>query len=183
MPTVAQIVSLYPIAQYLCQNDIDDNGLYAKGVNVQLPQKIRNIGDSVARIYNADPTDETLPLTANYLWTLCGKWGQQAQSVTQSAGSIPSITPSAGLPEPLDWIVSPTSSPLANGDTTVTFDGTGGLPDLRGYNISFIRGGLVQYTTDPGDGSTYYSWDRTNAVFTISAAANTGEQLRIEILS
>lgn len=175
-------MSLYPIAQYIAANDIGRNGLYAKGVNAQLPQKIRNIGDSIKFIYDRTPSDETLTETCNYLWTLCGIYGQKAQVVTQTSGSISPITPISSLPQPIDWIVSGSSSgtaPLATGDTTVTFDGTNGMPDLRGYNMDFFRGGIPQYTTNPGDGSTYYGWNRVTGEFTISSAAALGEPMRI----
>ncbi len=184
MPTVAQIVSLYPLAQYLSANDIQRKGLYAGGTNVLLPQKIRNIGDSVRRIYDATPNDDTLQLTANFLWTLCGIYGQQAQVVTQSSGTVSPITPPTSLlPYPIDWIVSGTASgtaPLATGETTVTFDGSNGMPDLRGYNMDFFRGSILQYTTATTDGSTYYSWNRGSGLFTLfNGAAQPTEQMRI----
>lgn len=81
MPSISEIISLYPIAQYLAANDLPKRGLYAGGKNILLPQKIYNIGKTVERIYDADPNDSTLPLTANFLWTLCGIYGEQAASV------------------------------------------------------------------------------------------------------
>ena len=57
MPTTASIVSIYPVAQYLATIDINKRGLYGGGVDLQLPEKTRNIGMSVERVYNDDPTD------------------------------------------------------------------------------------------------------------------------------
>ncbi len=176
MPTVAQIVSLYPIAQYLAANDIPKKGLYGGGVNVLLPQKIYNIGQSVERIFDDDPSDDTLELTANFLWTLCGIYGQQALVVAQTPGSVTPITPPSGLPYPYDWIISGSSSstePLASGESSVV------LNALRGYNIEFTRNNLTQNTTDPQNGGSWYSWDRSAALFTCSPAAGLGEQFRI----
>jgi len=188
MPTIAEIVSLYPIAQYKAAIDIPSRGLYGGGVNIELPQKIRNIGNTVKRIYDADPNDSTLPLTANFLWTLLGIYGLQALVTEQSAGTIASVVaPPAGLPLPIDWRVSGTASAtavLATGESSVTLDGTGGMPDLRGYNIAFTRGGLPQYTTDPGDGSTYYSWNRTTGYFQLfNGVAALDEAMRIDPIS
>ena len=183
MPTVAEIIDLYPISQYKAQLAIDNSDLYADGENVSLPQKISNIGSSVKRIYDDDPTDTTLQLTANYLYTLMGIYYQQAAVTVQSGGTIAPVTPIAGLPEPLDWVVSDTASseaPLADGESSVTLDGTNGMVDLRGYNIDFFRDSIPQYTTNPGDGTTYYSWNRTTGLLTLyNAAAYTGERMRI----
>lgn len=183
MPTIAEIVDIYPIAQYLAANDIAKKGLYGGGVDVELPNKIYMVGKNVKRIFDYDPSDSTLPATARYLYGLCGIYGSQALVVVQNAGTIASVTPpSSSLAQTIDWIVSGTASataPLATGNTTVTFDGTSGMPDLRGYNMDYFRGGQPQYTTNPGDGSTYYSWNRVSGVFAISSGAALGEQMRI----
>lgn len=180
MPLVSEIVNLYEIAQYLASNDIDDKGLYGGGVNIELPQKIRNIGRSVKRIYEADPNDDTLQSTANFLWTLCGIYGKKASVVVQDAGTISSIiTPTAGLPIPIDFIVG-VGEYMEDGDSELLLDGTNGNPDFRGYNLSFDRGGQPQYTTNPGGGSSYFSWNRTTGLFTCYPNAATGEPFRLE---
>jgi hypothetical protein len=67
---------------------------------------------------------------------------------------------------------------LATNDTSAT------LTAFIGYNIDFFRGGISQYTTDPGNGGTYYTWDRTTGLFTLyNGAAGEGEQMRISIVS
>jgi len=93
MPTIPQIVSSYPIAEYLSAIDIPKKGLYGGGTNILLPQKIANIGRAVSRIFNYDPSDSTLPLTANFLWSLEGIYGQAALSVEQESGTISPVTP------------------------------------------------------------------------------------------
>lgn len=80
-------------------------------------------------------------------------------------------------PDPYDWIVGAATSatkPLKAGDTSVT------LPlAFSGFNISFIRGNLTQYTTDVGDGTSYYTWNKTTRLLTISPAAALDEIFRI----
>lgn len=186
MPTIAEIIDAYPIAQYLAANDIPTRGLNGGGVNIALPQKIRNIGKTVKRIYDSNPNDSTLPITSNFLWTLMGVYGQRALSQQQATGSIAAIAPTPGLPQPIDWIISATASAtavLSTGQSSVLLNGASNMPDLRGYNVEYVRGGITQYTTDPGDGSTYYSWNRTTGLFSISTAANVGEQMRITPIS
>lgn len=173
MPTIAEIIDIYPKAQYLATKDIQKRGLDGGGVDVTLPQKIYNIGKSVQRIYDDDPTDTTLTQTANFLYALCGKYGLQAQVISQNAGHIAAITTTSSLPLPLDFIISG-SSIIATGETSKTFT------SFIGYNLSFDRGGQPQYTTDPGDGSTYFSWNRTTGEFALlNGAAQVDERFRI----
>lgn len=170
MPSISEIVSVYPIAQYLAATDIARKGLYARGITVLLPQKIRNIGDSVQRIFDYDPNDTTLPLTANYLWTLCGIYGQQALSVIQQAGSIASITaPSA--PAQLNFVVAASGTTLIDGQISTT------LTAFIGFNLVVVKNGtsLTQITTAP----VYYTWNKTSGLFTVVPAAFTGDEFQI----
>jgi len=123
--------------------------------------------------------------TSNYLLWLCGRYRLQAQAaIDGGAGGGGTVIPggSTSLPLPLDWIVSATATstaPLATAESTVTLNGQNGFPDFRGYNIDFYRGGQPQYTTNPGDGTTYYYWNRVSGVFIIYGAAQVSEQMRI----
>lgn len=173
MPTVSTIVSIRPIAQYLAQIDIPRKGLYGGGVTIDLPRKIYLIGKSVQRIFENDPSNSTLTDTANYLYTLLGGYGQKALAIEQIAGTVSPIVPPAGsLPLPLDFIVSG-STIIATGQSTIN------LSAFIGYDINFNRGGQPQYTTNPGDGTTYYSWNKVTGDFTTFGAAQPGEQFRI----
>jgi len=191
MPTVAQIVTeIYPVAQYLATIDIYKGGLSGGGVDIGLSEKISNIGRSVKRIYDVTPNDTTLFATANCLYGICGIYGTRAQALSGTSGVVAGIVPPpAGLPQPIDWRVSGTASataPLATGDTSVVLDGTNGMPDLRGYNVAYTRGGIPQYTTNPGDGSNYYGWDRLTGLFQLLGSAPSavlGEQMRIDPIS
>lgn len=134
--------------------------------------------------YNDEPTQDAdiLYSISNWLFALEGVYGLQAQYIDGgSGGQVTPVTPSStSLPTPLDWLVSASSEPLANGESSVTLNGTGGMPDFRGYNIEYSRGGIVQNTTPLGDGSTYYYWNRSTGLFQLfNGAAQTGELMRI----
>lgn len=137
--------------------------------------------------YNNQATVDTdiLYEISNWLFALEGVYGLKAQFVDGgSGGQVVPITPSTtSIPDPLDWEVAATATgvaPLANGQSSVTLNGTAGMPDLRGYNINFSRGGVTQNTTSLGDGSTYYSWNRSTGLFQLfGGAAQTGELMRI----
>lgn len=93
MPTVPEIIDIRPIAQYLATIDIPKKGLYGGGTDVNLPRKIYLIGKSVQRIFDNDPTDDTLELTANFLYTLLGIYGLKAMVVEESAGTVSPVQP------------------------------------------------------------------------------------------
>lgn len=170
MPTTASIVSIYPVAQYLATIDINKRGLYGGGVDLQLPEKIRNIGMSVERVYNDDPTDTTLTTTANYLYALMGKYGMQAQAVTGIAGSVAGIISNVQSPLPLDFEVTALSI-ISDGENTKTFTA------FIGCNIEFTRGGITQNTTNIG--GSYYTWNKVTGEFFCYPNASLTELFRI----
>ena len=52
MNTIADIIQIAKISQYLCANDVDKKGLYGGGVDLLLPDKIYNIRKSVEWAFN-----------------------------------------------------------------------------------------------------------------------------------
>ena len=52
MNTIADIIQIAKISEYLCANDIDKKGLYGGGVDLLLPDKIYNIRKSIEWAYN-----------------------------------------------------------------------------------------------------------------------------------
>jgi len=170
MPSIAVILDIYPVAQYLATIDVEKRGLYGGGVDLQLPQKIRNIGMSVKRIYDGDPTDSTLTPTANYLYALMGKYGMQAQAVSGISGSIAGIISNVQSPLPLDFEVT-ASSIISDGESAKTFT------SFIGCNIEFTRGGVTQNTTNIG--GSYYYWNKATGDFACYPAASLSELFRI----
>lgn len=109
---------------------------------------------------------------ANYLQWLCGKFGLEAQYVINGAGggSVIPIYPSQ-IPNPIDFTVALSGSFMVDGQNTVI------IPTYINYNIIFVRGGIVQPSTNLG--STYYSWSKVTGTFTCFPAATEGEIFQI----
>lgn len=166
MPTVTEIVDLYPIALYLSVIDINKKGLSGGGTDINLPEKIYSIGESVKDRFTKDPTDETLTSTANFLYAIMGKYAIQAQAQTGSGGSIAGVT-SGSTPVPYNFIVDASTSFMVNGENSKT------ISSFIGYNLLFARGGIVQSTINTE--SSYYSWDKTTGAFTCTPALITSE--------
>jgi len=184
--TIPETIEIGDVSIYLAGNDNSKGSLFGKRLaSPTSPVLIAIVTDALRWEYDTYPTDETLRGTANYLLWLCGRYRLSAQAAISGGGSgggtvIPGGT--SAMPAALDWIVSATATstaPLATGESTVTFDGTGGFPDLRGYNMDFFRSGQPQYTTDPGGGQTYYYWNKVSGLFIIYGSAQVGEQMRI----
>lgn len=64
MNTVADIIQIAEISQYLCANDIDKKGLYGGGVDLLLPDKIYNIRKSVEWAFNNPVSSSFINATA-----------------------------------------------------------------------------------------------------------------------
>lgn len=189
IPDISETIEIGQVSTALAGNNNDRGNLFGKRLSAPTSNVlIAIVTDALDWTYDSYPTADGLRETANYLLWLCGRYRSQALEL-MGRGSGGTVVPGGGgsgaggsLPLPLDWIVSGTATstaPLATGDSTITLDGTGGLPDYRGYNIDFFRGGQPQYTTDPGDGSTFYYWSRVSGLFIIYGSAQAGEPMRI----
>jgi len=168
--TVTQIMDIWPIAQYLAANDIQNRRNNSGAVDITLPQKIYSIGTSVQRTYDADSTDNTLPLTARFLYALCGKYGLQASVVMQTSGTVSPVTPNVPT-VPYQFNVAASGNLINEGESSVI------ITSFIGFNLLFVRNGITQSTVNTE--SSYYSWNKETGLFTITGAAILGELFQI----
>lgn len=99
MPTVTQIVTqIAPISNYLASNDIANGALFGQRVNTMLPlqlwvetETVRDRFD-MEDIEGGETPSQELRLASNYLYALCGRYGQYALSFSSSGGTIPSTS-------------------------------------------------------------------------------------------
>lgn len=167
--TVAQIIDIAKVSQYLALNDVQKGSLFSPRVAPMTPQILYLERKAVEWMYDLDPGNSSLPQTSAYLYSLCRGYNLQAQQISGTAGSISPVNP-AQIPNPYDFEVT-ASSFIADGQSTVT------IPAFIGFNVLFVRNGIPQYTVNTGQ--SYFSWVKATGVFTISPAAMTGEQFAI----
>ena len=193
MPTIlsiSDIIELGKVSTYLAANYVDKGNLFGGTVIRPTPPTIITMswyGLEWGYDNNGGAqTDASLRQTGNYCYWLYGKFQLEAQRIINGSGgggSVIPTPPASALLNPYDWrvgTITTADAPLKEGDTTVTLDGTNGTRDFRGYNIEFYRGSQPDYTTNPQDGSVYYSWNRTTGVFTLlNGAAQLDEPMRI----
>lgn len=169
--TIQQKINIAKVSQYLCGNDVEKRGLFGGGQDLNLERKIYIVRKSIEYIYGLDPTDDTLEGKSNYLYALCSPYNLQGAIIAQagSGGSVSPINPSAPL-APLDFIVS-SSSFIATDESSKV------ITDFKGYNITFVRGGIGQYTTD--NGGSYFTWNKISGLFTCVPSASEDEPFQI----
>jgi len=167
--TVAQIIDVAKISQYLAQNDVLKGNLFSPPMARTTPQILYLERKAVEWMYNIDPANTSLVQTSQYLYSLCRGYNLQAQQISGTAGAISPVVP-AQIPNPYDFEVT-ASSLIADGQSTVT------LNAFIGFNVLFVRNGIPQSIINTG--GSYYSWVKATGVFTISPAAVLGEQFQI----
>jgi len=171
--SVSDIIEIARISQYLSQDDTLKGSLFGKRVAPKTPLVLYAERKAVEWMYNLDPSDDTLRLTANYLYSLCRGYNLKAQGILNEdgGGSVSPVNPDTA-PSPIQFEVS--------GSTLITTGATSGtISAFIGYNLLFVRGGVPQSTVNQGGGSTYYSWDRSLGLLTISPAAQAGELFQL----
>lgn len=185
MPTTTEIIEIANASCVYASNELDKGSVVSGLLDKKLPSLIHCTRQGLEWLYELDPSNEDIYTIENYLTSICKHW-LRAENSLVGGGIVTSTTSSSSSSaSPIDWLVSGTASgtaPLSTGQTTVTLDGSGGMPDLRGFNVDFFRGGIPQYTTSTGDGSNYYNWSSATGAFTLlgtTPEAQLGEQMRI----
>ena len=166
--TVPQIIRIAKISQYLCLVDISKSGLYAGGTDLELPHKLRMVREDIEYQYAINLSNSTLETTSEFLYALCGKYALYAQSIIFNPSTI-SNTASQSSPIPYQFEVDANTSFIIDGQASKK------ITSFKGYNLIFVRNGVTQYTTDIGDGSSYYSWSKSTGNFVCYPTATTGE--------
>ena len=168
--TVAQILDIAKISQYIATIDIEKGKFMGKRVVPDTPQILYNERKAVEWLYNIDPADTSLTQTSNYLYSLCRGYNLQAQQIAGTGGTITPVNPSQ-IPNPYDFEVT-ASSLIPDGANSAV------ISAFIGFNLLFVRNGIPQSTLNIG-GNSYFSWNKTLGIITISPAAYSGEQFQL----
>lgn len=96
MPTVAEIISIAKVCEYLSLVANNRVNQYNGTVDLKLPRKLYAIRKNVEWLYGLDSSDDTLVGTASYLYALCAPYSGQAAIIAGSGGSGIIINPTTG---------------------------------------------------------------------------------------
>jgi hypothetical protein len=187
MPTIlsiSDIIEIGDVSTYKSANYTSKKLLFGGSIiKPQPPVQIAYITDALRwAVDGGAESDANNRAMANYLYWLCGLFQLEAQAIINGAGggSVVPTPSSASLPNPYDFEVAASTSssaPLADGESSVTLDGTNGTRDYRGFNLAFNRGGIPQSTTTAL--GSYYTWNRTTGQFTCTPAATLSEVFQL----
>jgi len=174
-PTVAETIDYADLAIGLCANDNAKGSLWGKRkTSPSSPVTQAIVTDALRWSYEGGATTAVeLRQMANYLLWLINPYGLTAEYLIDNTSGGGAVVPATSTrPTPLDFIVSASSviPTAATGATIAAF---------VGWNLNFDRGGITQNTTDVGDGSSYYGWNRNTGVFTCSPALQENELVRL----
>lgn len=175
LPTIPNTISYAKLATGLCAIDNFKGSLFGKRLTAPSSPLTQSIVTSALEWgYDGGAVSSTeLRQIANYLIWLTSPYFQTAQYIisnTSGGGSV--VPPTSTRPLPLDFVVS-VSSPIPTGGSGLS------IPAYKGWNLNFDRNGMAQNTTNVGDGSSYYSWDRDLALFSCSPALQESELVRL----
>lgn len=168
--TVQQIINIAKISEYLATVNTAKGTMFGPRLSPTSPVVLYCERKAVEWLYNLDPTADSLTLTSNYLYSLCRGYNLQAQGISGSGGNVSPVNP-ANAPSPLQFIVA------ASGTTFIDGQSSAVLTSFIGFNLLFARGGIPQSTVDTEP--SYYSWNRTTGVFSVSPMAFSGELFQI----
>lgn len=169
--TIQQIINIANISQYLSANNIAEGVLFGARKIPTNPRIIYMENAALKWMYSVDPTNPSIRLVANYVYSLC-KQNSRARAIAGAGGggSIAPVNPGTP-PSPIEFTVAGSGTPFVDGQTTLL------LTSFIGFNMLFNRDNIPQTQVDTG--GTWFTWSRTTGLMTIYGAAATGELFSI----
>jgi hypothetical protein len=86
--TVAQIINIAKIAQYIAGNDVANGSLFGPRLIPISPRMIYMERVALEWMYDLDASDDTLTKTANYVYALCRGYNLKAQAVSINTSGV-----------------------------------------------------------------------------------------------
>lgn len=172
MLTIQQTINCGKLSVGLAVNANAKGQLYGGKLAPRSPLTIAMVTDALDWGNSGGQDAGDLRGLANYAYWIYGKYGLQAQYIigTSSGGGtvVPGTISNSG--QRRDFIVSSTSY-LPTGTTSGT------LTEYIGFNLTFVRGGLVQ--SEVTSESSYFTWNKTTGAYVIYDALVVGELISI----
>lgn len=173
--TIPEIISIGNSSLPFSLIDLYNGSLFNKSIATQKScVEIAMFTDILSWQYEQLPNDTTLRGTANYLIWLCGKFGMMAKGVS-GGGSVTPLPPVYETPDPLEFVVNDTTSPIISGGSTLV------IPEFIGYNLIFTRNNIPQSAINTGN--SWFSWSKLSGTFTCYGAAVDQELFQLNPIS
>lgn len=167
--TPTQIINIARVSQYLAGDDVAKGVLWGAR---KIPTSDRILymeRKAVQWMNNIDPTNSTLQLTSNYLYSICRGYNLNALAITGSGGSVSPVVPGT-MPSPYEFVVTG-SSFIIDGQSSKS------IPTFVGWNLLFIRNNIPQSQVDTG--GSWFTWNKSTGILEIVGAAATDELFQL----
>lgn len=164
---ISRYITIAKISQYLAQVDVEKNKYFrGRSLDARLPRLLYMERKGIEYIFAKDPTNATLPSTANYLYALCGKYGLQAQNIIgQVEGFV--VNPTTGTVSTLEaiheeWTIG-INAPISAGATEYILNYSGILPNS--VSVELVESNLPEDQTDQFSYDISYNADYATITF------------------
>lgn len=164
------IIARAKLSQIISNLGKNNGMLYTMGQPNNLTRLLYCVRKDIERIYELDPSEESLTATTNYLQSLCVAYGLPVREIQGGGGGIAHIVSGIILPSPYDFEVTGSSFIIA-GQSQKTINA------FIGYNITFDRNNIPQSTVNMG--GSYFSWNPSTGNFQVFPEAGSGELFTI----
>lgn len=171
--TTSQILQWAKISQPLSAIGEGEQKAFTQGNTVNdLHLKLYVERTTLQFQYDNDPSDSQGYLygMSQYVLALIG--GEYLFAAQDATGGGSSTTPTVptSTPIPIEFVVTGVSYIIDGQSSKI-------ITSFVGFNLIFIRNNITQSTVDTG--TSYYSWDSTNGLFTCYGAATATELFQL----
>ena len=134
--TTLEKINIAKVSQYYCLSAIRKAGLFADGIDIDLPRKIYLVRKNVEFMYDISPSNSTLFATSTFLLGLCAPYNMLAANTINAgnSGTISPINPSGVQQYPI-YITQ------ANFETATLYPNT----NIFGTNIIIYYNQIQRY--------------------------------------
>lgn len=182
---IEDIIDLAEISAYLAEADQAKQRVFKGNVAIPFHPLLLNMESEILDFMNGfNPSNANLDAVANYVYSLCGKYLNEAKVILDAGESGGIVNPGEGtfvVGSKLlaEWTVGTDGYPGV-GDTTYSNDALTGVPANR---VLVFRNTFTQFHSDQSDGDTFITKNIDDDFFTFNVALSDQEKIQVWLLS
>lgn len=181
---IEDIIELAEVSAYLSEANQAKTRLFKGSVLAPHHPLLLNIESEILDYMNVfDPTNENIDAVANYVYSLCGRYLNEAKVILMSGGSGGTVVPGeatlVGSKVLAEWTVGEAGYPGV-GDSTYSNTELAGVASNR---VMVFRNTMTQFHSDQGDGDTFITKNQEEDFFTFSVALTADEKIQVVLLA
>lgn len=181
---ITTYLNIARVCQYLAADSNSSKLLLQGGGNRPRQSQLLNIvRDSVQWLYDLDPNNEALPIQANYMYSLCNPYVNQALTIINAGTTGNIVNPSTGnnvtIATPLvQFRVGDVGAPMVAGETSLTLNYAGVVNPSIEITVDGIE---MPYAEDESQ-SYSVTYNPTNVVIVFTEGVSNGQLFMIHMV-